>query len=332
VGTLRTAPIVAINNPSIAYPAFINTIISNAESDISPNNTTLVDSAFSGIGTILGFSNSNAAVVTYNSFHRTLTSGGALGNVYAIVNPGQFDGDEANANSYALIAGTINANAIALGEVYFANGQPSGSNNFSNITVAGNSYQLVNLVQYGDEEAARTFLGPSRSILQNVFFRYATDNVFYSAEANGVVGYPNHGNTNPFAFAGASSNAELGWRPYIAGEIEFRYIQLKVELINPAPNQFEILLADLNYEVDLKEKNFRKSATAVNIVDGVVIDYSFVDFVEIPTITATPISASGVPLNAVLSNVSERFCNVQLFDSNGAAVSDSFVNITAIGI
>jgi len=331
-GTIRVNPVVSINNPGIAYPAFINTIINNGESDASPNSNVLVDSAFSGIGTILGFNNANAATVSYSSFQRTLISGGNLGNVYAILNPGQFDGDEANANSYALIAGTINANAIALGEIYFANGQPSGSNSFANLTVSGNSYQLVNLVQYGDEEGTRTFLGPSRSIQQNLFFRYSTDNVFYDASANGISGYPNHGNTNPFAFAGAASNAELGWKSYIAGEIDFRYVQLKLELINQSPNQFEILLADLTYEVDLREKNFRKSTVAVNSVDGIVIDYSFVNFIEIPTITATPVSNSGVSLNVLLSNVSESFCNVQLFDSNGAAVASGFVNITAIGI
>jgi hypothetical protein len=332
IGTVRINSIVSINNPSIAFPGFINTIISDGESDPSPNSTVLVDTAFSGIGRILGFNNANAAAVSYNSFHRTLTSGGPLGNIYAIVNPGQFFGDTANANSYALIAGTINANAIALGEVYLANGQLSGSNTFANLTVSGNSYQLVNLIQYGDEEANRNFLGPSRSILQNIFFRYATENVFYSAASNGISGYPNHGNTNAFAFVGAASNAELGWKPYIAGEIEFRYLQIKIELTNKSPDQFEILLADLEYEIDLKEKNFRKSTTAVNSVNGVVIDYSFVDFIQIPTIIATPVSSFGSSLSVVLSNVSEKFCNVQLFDSNGVAVNDSFVNITAIGI
>jgi hypothetical protein len=331
-GTVRTNPTVSIDNPSVQYTGFNNIIINNGESDNSSSANVLVDSAFSGIGRILGFNNANAAVVTYNSFHRTLTSGGPLGNVYAINNPGQFLNDEANANSYALIAGVINANAIAIGEVYFANGQPSSSNNFGNVTVAGNSYQLVNLVQFGDEEGTRTFFGPSRSILQNVFIRYATDNVFYDAASNGIAGYPNHGNTNPFAFEGASTNAELGWKPFIAGEITFRYVQLQIELINPAPDQFSILLQDLNYEVDIKEKNFRRSTTAVNSVDGIVIDYSFVDFLEIPTVIATPVTTTDSLVFATVSNVSESFCNVQLFDSTGTPISTGFVNITAVGI
>jgi hypothetical protein len=201
----------------------------------------------------------------------------------------------------------------------------------SNLTVSGNSYQLINLTQFGDEGGSRTFLGPSRSILQNLFFRYSTDNVFYDAASNGISGYPNHGNTNPFAFDGAASNAELGWKPYIAGEIDFRYVQLKLELTNPSPSQFGILLQDFNYEVDLKEKSFRRSTVSVNSVDGVVIDYSFVNFIEVPVVTVTPINSS-TSINAVVSNVSESFCNVQLFDNTGAAISFGFVNITAIGV
>ena len=534
-GTVRSSVELSIDNPSIAYAAFYQTIIADGISDDSSEVSVLVDSAFGGIGHVLGFSNVLAAPVSFNSFQRTLTSGGPLGNVYAIRNP---NGDAANANSYALIAGVINADAIVLGDVYSAEGvrltswdisaatylqsfsvsaeetTPTGLffksdgtkmyitgfsgadvneynlsiawdistasylqnfsvsaqdtiprglffksdgtkmyvvgvdgsdvneynlsiawdistasylqnfsvsaqetfpaglffksdgtkmyitgfsgddvneynlstawdistatylQNFSvsaqerspidifftadgnkmyiiggtndsvveynispgavdtayaNLTVSGNSYQLINLIQFGDEEVNRTFLGPSRSILQNLFFRYATENVFYDAASNGVSGYPNHGNTNPFAFEGAASNAELGFQPYIAGEIEFRYLQLKLELINPTPDQFSILLQNFKYEVDLKEKNFRKSTVAVNSVDGIVIDYSFVDFVEAPTVTATPISSTS-SINAVVSNVSENFCNVQLFDSTGSAISFGFVNITAVGV
>ena len=586
-GTVRSSPVLSIDNPGIAYAAFYETAFSGV-SDPNTSIDVLVDDTFIGIGHILGFNNALAATVTYNSYQKTLTSGGSLGNVYAIRNPGQFTGDFANANSYALIASVVDNTSIRLGDFYSADGtlqrswnvkaatftqsfslstpsispqgvffkpdgtkmyiassdiaeynigtawdvttatynqnfnitsqdqtaagiffkpdgskmymvgvvgqdineynlsvawdistasyvqnisvvaqntaptgvffkpegekmfvvrstnsfstpssvseynlstpwnistasllqsfsvstqelfpsdlffkpdgskmyiagtftdrvyeynlsnvwnvssaaisqdfrvtqdpgpqgvffKPDGSNMYiaggtnravyqytlpgsdavlSNLTVSGNSYQLVNLTQFGDEGANRTFLGPSRSILQNLFFRYSTDNVFYSAAANGISGYPNHGNTNPFAFDGAASNAELGWKPYIAGEIDFRYLQLKLQLINSSPSQFSILLQDFNYEVDLKEKSFRRSTVAVNSVNGIVIDYSFVNFVQIPIVTATSISSSG-SINAVVSNVSESFCNVQLFDSTGAAISYGFVNITAAGV
>lgn len=330
-GTVRSAPILSVDNPSVSYASFYDTILSTGVSDESSNDSILVDSAFTGIGSVLGFSNANAAVVSYNAFQRTLTSGGPLGNVYAIRNPGQFAGDEANSNSYALIAGVIDQNSIRLGEVYFANGAPSGSNTFANLTVSGNSYQLVNLTQFGDEGASRNFFGPSRSIVQNLFFRYSTENVFYEASSNGISGYPNHGNTNPFAFAGASSNAELGWKPYIAGEIDFRYLQLKLQLENPLPDQFSILLKEFNYVVDLKQKNFRKSSLQVDNVNGVVVDYSFIGFIEEPVIVATPIGSSN-SLSVMISNVSENFCNVQVFDNTGSTVDYAFVNLTAIGI
>jgi hypothetical protein len=118
-GTVRSTAILSIDNPSIAYAAFYETIINDGVSDESIYDYVLVDSAFGGVGHVLGFNNVLAAPVSYNSYHKTLTSGGPLGNVYAIRNPA---GDFANANSYALIAGTINANAIALGEVYDAEG------------------------------------------------------------------------------------------------------------------------------------------------------------------------------------------------------------------
>jgi hypothetical protein len=330
-GTVRSNPILSIDNPSIAYAEFYQTIIADGISDVSSNSSILVDSAFGGIGHILGFSNIFAAPVSYDSYQGTLTSGGPLGNVYAIRNPGQFAGDVANANSYALIAGVINNNSIRLGRAYFANGNPSSSNIFSNVTVAGNSYQLINLTQFGDDDASRTFLGPSRSIQQNLFFRYSTDNVFYTAAANGISGYPNHGNTNPFAFSGAFVNPELGWKPYTAGEVYFRYIQFKLELINQQPDQFGILLKDFNYEIDIKEKSFRKSSILVNDANGIVVDYSFIGFIENPVVTVTPISSSN-SLIAVVSNISENFCNVQLFNSTGSALSSGFVNLNVIGI
>lgn len=589
-GTVRSSPILSIDNPGVAYAAFYETVVDGGISDASSNITVLVDSAFGGIGHVLGFSNALAAPVSFNSFQRTLTSGGPLGNVYAIRNPGIGAGDTANANSYVLIANVINSTSVLLGDAYGANGvkstswdldyanyvqgfnvssqdvapngvffkpdgtkmyvlgsgsarineynlstawnissasflqffsvstqdstpngiffkpdgtafyitglanklvyeysvstpwdiststyvrsflptirdsitdlffKPDGTKmyilhtfpdvlvieynlgtawnistasylqNFTfidelvplglsfksdgsrmyvlgsfgdaiqeytlstfwdistatysrefrvdiataetgpnglyfkpdgtdfyitgpirdnvsqfslssvsadsvyaNLTVSGNSYQLINLTQFGDEGANRTFLGPSRSILQNLFFRYSTSNVFYDAASNGISGYPNHGNTNPFAFDGAASNAELGWKPYIAGEIDFRYLQLKLQLINSSPTQFSILLQDFNYEVDLKEKSFRKSTISVNSVDGIVIDYSFVNFVQVPIVTATSISSTS-SINAVVSNVSESYCNVQLFDSSGTPISYGFVNITASGV
>jgi hypothetical protein len=335
-GVVRASPTLSTESSSISYTTFYQTIASgvtdfHGNEGLTPSGNVLVDAAFSGIGRVLGFDNSFAAVVSYNSFLRTLTSGGPLGNVYAIRNPGQFVGDSANANSYALIAGVINANAIAIGEVFLANGNPSQSNLFSNVAISGNSYELVNLVQFGDEGAKLTFLGPETSIVQNLFIRISEDNVFYSAASNGVVGFPGHGNTNPNAFIGASSNADLGWRSYIPGEYSFRYFQLKLELINPQPNITSILLEDLKYEVSLKEKTVKKEVE-VNSVEGILVDYSFIKYVNTPSVSATMLNTN-TPQTAIVSNVSNNNCFVKVFyTANSEPSANALVSLLAVGV
>jgi hypothetical protein len=335
-GVIRAYPSISIEASSISYATFYQTIASgvtdfHGNEGLTPSSNVLVDAAFSGIGRVLGFDNTIAATVTYNSFLRTLTSGGPLGNVYAIRNPGQFVGDEANSNSYALIAGVINANAIALGDVFFSNGNPSGSNAFGNVAISGNSYELVNLVQFGDEGAKLTFLGPETSIVQNLFIRISEDNVYYDAVSNGVVGFPGHGNTNPNSFVGASSNAELGWRSYIPGEYSFRYFQLKLEVINPQPNITSIILEDFNYEVSLREKTTKKEL-AVTSSDGVLFDYSFTKYVLPPSVSATLLNTD-VPQTVIVSNVSNNNCSVRVFYSSNANPSaNALVSILAVGV
>lgn len=329
-------------NPSITIDSFITfndeyrTIVSGVtdptESEgFGGDTTVLVDSSFSGIGHVLGFNNANAAAVTYNSFHRTLTSGGPNGNVYVIRNPGQFAGDEANTNSYALIAGVINDNTIKLGTVFYANGISSGSNSFANLSVSGNSYQLVDLAQFSDAQGGITYLGPTRSIVQNVYIRYATDNVYYSAEANGVVGYPNHGNVNLSTFIGGVDNGAITYTKYVPSEQDFRYFQIWISYINKSPETSSVILQNLTYEVDIPEKTFTKSVL-VDDTDGIYVDYSFISFVELPVVTATVVSGSG-GFAASVFDITETGCRVKVTSiSTGDPVDTETVNILAIGI
>ena len=83
---------------------------------------TLKDSSFGGIGHILGFSNTTPLNFRYDANNETMMSGGTFGNVYAIHMHGNFTNDTSNANVFALIAGTIDADTVALGETFFANG------------------------------------------------------------------------------------------------------------------------------------------------------------------------------------------------------------------
>jgi hypothetical protein len=335
-GTIRINPTISVSAPGYTLNNQYLEVLSgitdfHPSAGIGVNNYVLVDNAFGGIGSILGFSNANAATVSYNAFHRTLTSGGPFGNIYAIVNPGQFANDTANVNSYALITSVINSNAIVLGNVYFANGVDSMSNSSANLVRAGNSYKLVNMLQYGDPELSTTFLGPQSSVVQNVFIRYATDNVFYTAAANGVVGFPGHGNANPNAFVGATSNANLGFRNYVSGQLDFRYFQIKLEFLNKLPDITNIDLQSFTYEVDSEEKTFRK-VIPVNNVNGVVVDFSSMNFIEAPSVTVNMINAD-ISYTTSTYLVTNNSCNVKVFNSQtGAAVATQTVSIVAVGI
>ncbi len=332
-GTIRISPSITIATPNNTFTAQKETLITgvtdfHGSEGLSPSANVLVDNAFGGIGHILGFNNANDATVSYNSYHRTLTSGGAFGNVYAIFTGAS---DLANANSYALIAGVINANAIALGNSYHANGNETYSNALGNVTIAGNSYQLVNLYQYGDPAGALTYFGPESGVTQNLFIRYSTDNVYYSAAANGVVGYPNHGNTNPFAFIGASTNSELGFSSFVSGEIDFRYFQIKLTVSNKFPTTTQVNLDSFKYEVDVQEKILRRTVSVSN-TNGIVLDYSSTQFILAPTVTATLVNSTSSYTTSV-SEVSNTSCRITVRDSQSSLPVDTeSVNVFAIGI
>ena len=330
-GTIRVNPVISVTTPGFTFVTHKNILLSgvtdeHATEGLSVSNDVLVDNSAGGIGAYLGYGTNTAA--TYNTYHKTLTRGGAYGNIYAIYSGST---QVSNANSFALIAGIINNNTIRLGEVYFANGQPSGSNNFPNVARGGNSYHLVDLLQFGDPEGGLTFLGPETSVTQNVYIRYATDNVFYTAAANGVVGYPGHGNTNPTIFVGATNNAELGYKTFVPGQITFRYFQIQYELINKLPEITEVELRNFNYEVDVQNKTFTK-VVPVNNTSGIVVDYSTVGYIEPPKVTTTLINAD-LAYSVTANNISNTSCRVTVINSStGLPVATQSVNLIAIGI
>jgi hypothetical protein len=334
-GAIRIKPIISITSSATYNDQYrlIQSGITDPHdtANLEVNTSVLVDNAFGGIGYLLGYNNSNAATVSYNTYAKTLTSGGPSGNVFAIRNPGQFANDFANSNMFAYIAGVISENAIQLGEVFYSNGRSTGGNAFSNITISGNSYELVDLAQFLDTAGTLTYLGPTRDIVQNVYIRYATDNVFYTAAANGVPGFPGHGNTNPNAFVGATDNAALGFKRYVSGDIDFRYVQVKLQYSNKEPSTSSLILESLTYEIDVQEKTFT-SVAQVNSVNGAYIDYSFKDFIESPKVTASIYNGGGA-YAVNISNVSTLGCNVTVYQSNtGTAVSGFNVSVAAIGI
>ncbi len=334
-GAVRIRPTISIAS-SISYNDEYRSVQSgitdeHITANVSFDTSVLVDNAFGGVGYLLGYNNANAATLSYNAYAKTLTSGGQTGNVFAIRNPGQFANDTSNANMFAYIAGVVNDNAIQLGEVFYANGKSTGSNSFPNLCISGNAYELIDLAQFLDSQGSMTYLGPTRDIAQNIYIRYATDNVFYSAAANGISGYPGHGNTNPNAFIGGSDNASLAYKRYVSGDLEFRYLQIKLEYTNKEPSMSTVVLEGFDYEIDVQEKTYTQFVS-VNSINGVFVDYSFVGFVEVPKVTSTIYNSTG-SYTVTVSNVSVNGCNVAVYQSNtGLAVATKNVSILAIGI
>jgi len=330
-GTIRVNPIISVSTTNFTFNAqkkIIVTGVSDPQSSqgLPVEGSILVDASGPGIGSLLGFNNSNAALATYNAFHGTLTSGGAYGNVFAIASTSN---TTANANSFALIAGIINENAIRLGQVYDADGNPTGSNNFSNVSMSGNSYHLIDLLQFGDPEGSLTFLGPETSVVQNVYVRYATDNVFYTAAANGTSGP--HGNVNSNAFVGGQYDSELAYKAFVPGQLTFRYFQIRYRAQNKLPDISELELGHLSYTVDVQSKTFTKQV-AVNDVNGVTIDYSSTEYIEPPNVTATLINAD-ISYSCSVYEITNTSCKIKVFNSQtGDAVDTQSVNIVVIGI
>jgi hypothetical protein len=60
---------------------------------------------------------------------------------------------------------------IALGETYFANGVSTGGNTMANLSVAGSSYFLVDLNQWGDPGGVGTYVGSFGSLTTQTFIR-----------------------------------------------------------------------------------------------------------------------------------------------------------------
>lgn len=328
---------VTINNQQISFNNLYETIFSGVSDyqvseGYAVSGNVLVDNAFGGIGYYLGYGNANAATVSYNTYHRTLTSGGPYGNVYAIRSTSSAS---YNANSYAKIAGVLRANVIELGEVFNPTGNSVGSNNYQNVTYAGNSYELVNLAQFVDPDGNSTFLGPIRNIECNVFIRYATANVFYTAAANGVVGEPGHGNTNGLAFSGVyNSDPETAWLPYLPSDARFRYFQIKLEISNREPDATSVLVDRLRYQVDIRKKIHSNTIT-IPASTYYQYDYTYLGLLESPVVTVQKINNSNTKLVPIVASTSNTLANIYIINSDTNTIYSSGsidVSVQAIGI
>lgn len=293
-------------------------------SEVSTVASTLVDVDFGGIGHILGYNNVSITTGRYDSNNKTWMTGDSAGNVWGIWNLGQYVGDTANANTYALIAGLINANAIALGASYHANGDPTGSNAFANVTSGTATYSLVNFVQYSDT-GQLTYAGDLGAISTQTFVRTSSsENLFYA-----------NGNVDVSQFDAASTND--GFTPYETGSRAFRYFQIKFDVNNTKPDEFDFTIDKFRYTIDKEQTvftdtvNYDQSPKVVDYTDSVfttrpVISYAVLDSINAeqnpPLIITTAASNTSVSFKLLNSQGSGEYT------ANGSAN----VMITIVGV
>ena len=253
----------------------------------------------------------------------TFTSGGVLD-----------EGDYANANAYALIAGTINADHIELGATFFANGDPTGSNAFANVTVGSNAFKLINMTQYSDTGAAETFAGTLGAVSSQVLIRTTTaDNstLYASTGTNDRA----EGAVQTAQFAGSSVND--GFQAYQAGSRTFRQFQLKIILNNSKPNEFDFTIDKFRYSIEKDTVTFTDTVT----YDGAPKSVSMLSagFLNRPVISYTVLTqedAVANPAIIVTTAASNQTASFRMVAADGTgeyqANSTATVMITAIGV
>jgi hypothetical protein len=217
--------------------------------------------------------------------------------------------------SYALIAGAINAHAVEISNVYYANGtavvggNTSGSIAVSNITAAGSSYRLVDLYQFIDEQAERDYT-PELDITKNVFVRFSSANVF-TAAAEGSV--KPHGNVSEDLFD--ATTLEGNWTQQYFGIKRFRYFQVRVDIdIADYGETANAYLDQLYYQVSSPRKSFTTTVTSTgNILSNIAVDYSSIGFYNVPSVFCQILSEG--PYLARTNDLTNDGCNVRITDT-----------------
>jgi hypothetical protein len=294
-------------------------------SETSAQSNVLVDVDFGGIGHVLGFANAAITTGRYDVSNQTWMTGPAEGNVWGIWNRGQYVGDSSNANSYALIAGVINANAIALGASYYANGDSTGSNAFSNITAGSGIYTLVNFTQYSDT-GELSYAGDLGAISSQTFIRTSSSENLYFA----------NGNVDITQFDASSTNN--GYIPYEAGTKVFRYFQIKFAVNNLKPDEFDFTIDKFRYTIDKEQTVF----TDTVLYDSVpkAVDYTASKFINRPVISYAVLDSVNQEQNPLIvittaasnSSVSFKLLNSESGGGEYAANSTANVMITVVGV
>ena len=234
-------------------------------------------------------------------------------------------GDYANSNSYALIAGFIDADEIRLGASYFANGDATGGNAFANITGVASNYKLVNLKQYNDTGSGDTFAGTLGAISSQTQIRTTTvaDADLYFA----------NGNVNINEFVGGAVNQ--GFQTYQAGSRTFRQFQLKFILKNDQPEEFDFTIDKFRYTIEKDTVTF--TDTTVYDATTKTINTSSAGFLTRPVISYALLgdTTSDAPHTVVTTAASATAITYKVLKRDGTAgLTDGSLSVmmTATGV
>ena len=243
-------------------------------------------------------------------------------------------GDYANANSYAHIAGVINADHIELGASFFANGTPTGTNAFANVTVAGNAFQLINMTQFSDTGSGDTFAGALGAVTAQTQIRTTTaanSALYASTGTNGRA----EGAVQTGQFVGSTTNE--GFVTYQAGSRTFRQFQLKFIVNNSKPNEFDFTIDKFRYTIERDTITFTDTITYDAVTK--TVDISSASFTSRPVITYSVLSqedATANPAIVVTTAASATSLSFQLVAADGTgayqANSTATVMVQATGV
>lgn len=237
-------------------------------------------------------------------------------------------GDYSNSNSYALIAGVIDADQIELSDTFLANGLSTGSNLLANLaSTAGNNFKLVDLQDYSDSTDF-TFDGGGGDISTAIKMRMSTtDNVFLGGLGASITG---NGNVNTSQFIASATND--GFQAFEAGEKQFRFMQLKFDITNVNPDGSDFTLDKIRYKISAQEKTFSLNQTYTSV--PTTIDWSAKNFRQAPRVSITVVDV-GNAVFGVFTALSATGGTVKLFKDDGsakAADGSATINISAVGV
>ena len=237
-------------------------------------------------------------------------------------------GDYANSNSYSYIAEVKTDDVIMLGNAFHANGIAVGSNLLANVgTVTGSKFHIVDLKSYDDVEAdATSYEGTPGAVTTTTEIRTSSAaNIWLQNTATGTSG--SNGNVNYLALHdNATSN---GWSSFEPGTRQFRWIQMKLNVINSRPDENDFTLDKFNYTISRPKQIFETTIDYTTV--PAVVDWSAKNYRSTPYTTINVVDVTTSTTNVfswVWNSLSATQGTLRLFKPDGsAAPSGDYVSI-----